>query len=93
VSGARPVAVVPRWSVPTGLGYPPPTAYPAIPVPANAARVPAGLNVPLSGIFPVEVPASSGYPLLDRAIARGRWVLACEPETRRGRHAVVECSR
>jgi hypothetical protein len=83
---ARPVAPVPP-SAPTGLGYPPPTAYPAIPVPASAALVPAGLSTRLSGIFPVEVPASSGFPLLDRALARGRWVLACEPETRGGRHA------
>ena len=81
-------AVVPvSPSAPTGLGYPPPTAYPAIPVPASAALVPAGLNTRLSGIFPVEVPPSSGFPLLDRALARGRWVLACEPETRGGRHA------
>jgi hypothetical protein len=86
VVAARPVAPVPP-STPTGLGYPPPTAYPPIPVPASAALVPAGLNTRLSGIFPVEVPPSSGFPLLDRALARGRWVLACEPETRGGRHA------
>ncbi|MDT7742665.1 MAG: hypothetical protein QOE59_1743 [Actinomycetota bacterium] len=83
---ARPVAPV-AASAPTGLGYPPPTAYPAIPVPASAALVPAGLTTRLSGIFPVEVPASSGFPLLDRALARGRWVLACEPETRGGHAA------
>jgi hypothetical protein len=83
---ARPVLPV-FPPAPTGLGYPPPTSYPAIPVPPNAALVPAGLNTRLSGIFPVEVPASSGYALLDRALARGRWLLACEPETPGGRHA------
>lgn len=84
---ARHVAGSPGRTAATGFGYPPPTAYPAIPVPASAARVPAGLAAPLSGIHPVEVPASSGFPLLDRAVARGRWALACEPETPRGRHA------
>ena len=80
---ARPVRPVhPSWAA-TGFGYPPPSAYPSIPVPPSAALVPAGLNAPLSGIFPVEVPQSSGFPLLDRAVARGRWVLACEPETGR----------
>ena len=80
---ARPVSPVYRSWAPTGFGYPPPSAYPAIPVPPGAALVPAGLNAPLSGIFPVEVPPSSGFPLLDRAVARGRWALACEPETGR----------
>jgi hypothetical protein len=80
---ARPVRPVhPSWAA-TGFGYPPPSAYPSIPVPPSAALVPAGLNAPLSGIFPVEVPPSSGFPLLDRAVARGRWALACEPETGR----------
>ena len=87
VTPARPVSPVYRSWAPTGFGYPPPSAYPAIPVPPGAALVPAGLNAPLSGIFPVEVPPSSGFPLLDRAVARGRWVLACEPETgRRAAH-------
>jgi hypothetical protein len=87
VAPARPVSPQPPSWAPTGFGYPPPSAYPAIPVPPGAALVPAGLNAPLSGIFPVEVPPSSGFPLLDRAVARGRWALACEPETgRRAAH-------
>jgi hypothetical protein len=81
---AGPVAGIYPTRTSTGLGYPPPTAYPAVPVAPNAALVPAGLAAPLSGIFPVEVPPSSGIPLLDRALAHGRWLLACEPESRGG---------
>ncbi len=71
-------------SAPTGFGYPPPSAYPAVPVPRGAAAAPAGLGAPLSGPHVAPLP-SSGFPALDRAVVRSRWVLGDEPETSPGR--------
>ena len=85
IDAVRAAVAAPLSPAPSGLGYPPPTAYPALPVPPRAALVPAGLGAPLSGIIPIPPRPSSGSVVMDRAIARGRWLLACEPETRRSR--------